>query len=108
MGELIYGKLVRDKIPEIIEADGQTPVIRTLGTAEFRRALLEKLVEEATELLESDGDVGERADVAEVLEALDEVLGYTGDEIASVKIKKFEKRGGFSEKIYLEKAITHD
>lgn len=108
MGEIIYDKLVRDEIPAIIEADNQTPITRQLGTVEFRRKLLEKLVEEANELLDSDGDIGERADVAEVLKALDTVLGYTNDEIETARVQKAIKRGGFEQRIFLEKAILND
>jgi predicted house-cleaning noncanonical NTP pyrophosphatase (MazG superfamily) len=108
VGEIIYNKLVRDTIPEIIEADGETPVVRILGDSEFRRKLLEKLVEEARELLDSDGDIGERADIAEVLKALDPVLGYTNEAIETARAEKVEKRGGFEQKIFLEKAITND
>lgn len=108
MGEIIYNKLVRDEIPAIIEADNQTPITRQLGTVEFRRKLLEKLVEEANELLASDGDIGERADVAEVLKTLDTVIGYTDDEIEVARIQKVAKRGAFEQRIYLEKAIFND
>ena len=108
MGEIIYEKLVRDKIPQIIEQDGEQPVTRILGDAEYRRKLLEKLVEEANELLVSDGERGERADVAEVLKVLDGVLGYTSEEIEETRAKKAEERGGFEGRIFLEKAITND
>lgn len=108
MSEIIYNKLVRDEIPAIIEADNQTPIIRQLGTVEFRRKLLEKLVEEANELLDSDGDIAERADVAEVLKALDTVLGYTDGEIETTRAQKALKRGTFEQRIFLEKAILND
>ena len=103
-----YNKLVRDKIPQIIQDDNQQPVTRILTDDEFRQRLLEKLIEEAQELLDSNGDKGERADIAEVLKALDAVLGYTDEEIESARADKAEKRGGFEQKIFLEKAITHD
>jgi len=108
MGEIVYNKLVRDNIPQIITDDNQTPVTRVLGDDEYRVKLLEKLVEEANELLEADGDMGERADIAEVLKALDTHLGYTDDEVESARAAKAEKRGGFEQKIFLEKAITND
>ena len=38
-----YRKLVRDRIPEIIQADGRHPVTRVLDEASYRRALLGKL-----------------------------------------------------------------
>lgn len=108
MGEIIYDKLVRDKIPAIIEEDGESPITRVLGDAEFRRRLLEKLVEEANELLVSDGELGERADIAEVLKALDPILGYTDDAIETARAEKAERRGGFEQRIFLEKAMTTD
>ncbi len=108
MAEIVYNKLVRDKIPRIISDDNQTPVVRVLNDGEYRQKLLEKLVEEAQELLDANGEIGERSDVAEVLKALDTVLGYTDDEIETTRKQKAEKRGGFAQKIFLEKAITND
>jgi predicted house-cleaning noncanonical NTP pyrophosphatase (MazG superfamily) len=67
------GKLVRDRIPEIIRAEGSRAVTRRLDDDAYRDALLDKLVEEAHELRnaprESAG-IGEAADVYEVLLAL--------------------------------------
>lgn len=108
MGEILYNKLVRDRIPVIIQNDNQTPVTRVLTDEEYRQCLLEKLVEEAIELRDSDGVMAERADIAEVLRALDSVLGYTDDAIEAARAEKAEKRGGFEHKIFLEKAMTND
>ncbi|SNR93343.1 hypothetical protein SAMN05216276_1001300 [Streptosporangium subroseum] len=48
------GKLVRDRITDIIGEHGGDPVVMTvLGDADYRRALLEKLFEESTELSEA-------------------------------------------------------
>lgn len=46
---LIYNKLVRDLIPELIERDGRSLRVETLSDADFRTALLDKLLEEARE-----------------------------------------------------------
>ena len=48
-----YHKLVRDRIPEIIEGKGDTCVVRVAGEDEFRTKLQEKLWEEIGEFLES-------------------------------------------------------
>ena len=45
------GKLVRDKIPDIIRASGRTPQVTTLTAGAYRRALHDKLREEVDELI---------------------------------------------------------
>jgi molecular chaperone GrpE len=42
----MYKKLVRDKIPEIIKGNGETPITRTLDTEEYLNELNTKLQEE--------------------------------------------------------------
>ena len=42
----IYNKLVRDKIPEIIESKGDSCIVGTLGENEYIKMLDEKLFEE--------------------------------------------------------------
>ncbi|MDB5163275.1 MAG: phosphoribosyl-ATP pyrophosphohydrolase [Candidatus Saccharibacteria bacterium] len=109
MAEIIYNKLVRDNIPAIISNDNATPTQRILtNDDDYRKALLEKLVEEAKELLDSDGSLDERADIAEVLKAIDELLGYEATTIESARVDKANKRGSFSSRIYLEKVVTND
>ena len=44
-----YGKLVRDKIPEIILADGKKPITRIMDNDEYLQELDKKLNEEITE-----------------------------------------------------------
>ncbi len=108
MGEIVYNKLVRDKIPAIIASDSQTPVTRILSDTAYQQALLAKLVEEAQEFLESNGDMGERADIAEVLRALDAVFGFDVVAFEEARVAKAAKLGGFEQKIFLEKAVIND
>ena len=67
-----YNKLVRDRMPEIIRADGQLPVTRILDQAGYRSALVAKLLEEAQEASAAPAaDLpAELADVLEVMQAL--------------------------------------
>jgi predicted house-cleaning noncanonical NTP pyrophosphatase (MazG superfamily) len=51
-----YNKLVRDRIPEIIEADGHHAFTRILDDQDYRAALLAKLVEEAREAQSASAD----------------------------------------------------
>ena len=48
-----YDKLVRDNIPDIIVAQGRTPVVTALSDADFKERLRKKLLEETQEYLES-------------------------------------------------------
>ncbi len=95
------GKLVRDKIPEIIESDGKTPITRILDEEEYLSELDKKLNEEVAEY-QNDKSLEEMADVLEVLFAICEGRGYSIDELMTVKENKRDKRGGFKKRIFWE------
>jgi predicted house-cleaning noncanonical NTP pyrophosphatase (MazG superfamily) len=100
-----YPKLVRDKIPEMIERDGRTAITHVAGQEEYLRYLLSKLIEEATELkhaVGSDHQKEELADVRQVLADLQVALNFSDDEIDKVQASKFAERGGFAERIILD------
>ena len=95
-----YHKLVRDKIPAIIEQNGQVPVVRILGDAEYAYYLEQKLDEEVAEF-HKDKNVEELADILEVVYALAENMGHTKEELLEVCQKKHDERGGFRDRIFL-------
>ena len=95
-----YIKLVRDRIPEIIEATGQSCVTRVLSDTEYIRMLDEKLNEELAEYQESKS-TEELADLLEVIEATALARGCSWEELLSIKAQKRQKRGGFEDKILL-------
>ncbi|MER5326362.1 nucleoside triphosphate pyrophosphohydrolase [Streptosporangium roseum] len=97
------GKLVRDRIPEIIRQDGMEPAVTVLGEDGYREALLEKLFEESTELREAAVTevVEEIADVLEVLRAIAKVHGHEWANIEKVAEAKRAERGAFLERLYL-------
>ena len=95
------GKLVRDKIPQIIIEDGRTPIVRTLSDEEYLSELDRKLNEEVAEY-QADKSLEEMADILEVLFAICEARGHSVDELIEVRDKKREKRGGFRDKVYCE------
>jgi predicted house-cleaning noncanonical NTP pyrophosphatase (MazG superfamily) len=96
----IYNKLVRDKIPEIIEKNGEKPIICILDDEEYKRELDKKILEEINEYLATD-DVEELADVLEVMYAILEYKKVSTSDLEKIRENKKEKRGGFSEKIFL-------
>lgn len=101
----MMGKLVRDRISDIIEADGRVAHTRVLDRDEYRSALLDKLVEEAHELREAhNGDerLGELADVHEVFTSLLAAFGIAAEEVAAAATAKRAERGGFDRRIWLE------
>lgn len=95
-----YHKLVRDKIPQIIAAQGETPIVRILDEEAWRDQLLEKLDEEVEEF-HRDRNLEELADILEVTYALAESLGYTKEELHGLCDAKREKRGAFHNRMFL-------
>jgi predicted house-cleaning noncanonical NTP pyrophosphatase (MazG superfamily) len=103
-----YNKLVRDRIPEIIESKGQTAVTRILDGDSFFEALKRKLSEEVKEYLET-GSIEELADILEVVFTLSSHQGYTPDKLEAIRQSKCQERGGFSGRVHLiEVAETHE
>ena len=97
---MVYNKLVRDKIPEIIEKQGQEPNIRIMEEEEYIQALEQKLDEEVGEF-HRDQNTEELADILEVVYALAEDLGSSKAELHSVYEQKHEARGGFRRRMFL-------
>ena len=96
-----YHKLVRDRIPEIIEADGKTCVCETLSDEVYIRLLDQKLNEELAEYQESKS-LEELADLLEVMQAVVRARGWTLDELEQMRADKAAERGGFAKKILLK------
>lgn len=98
----VYNKLVRDKIPEIIEAQGNKYDIRIADKEEHYKLLEAKLQEEVKEFIEGK-NLEELADVMEVLYGLADNLGYSEEDLNNKRIEKREERGGFKEGVVLLK-----
>ena len=96
-----YHKLVRDRIPEIIKADGKTCVCETLSDEDYISLLDQKLNEELAEYQESKS-LEELADLLEVMQAVVKARGWTVEDLERVRAEKAAKRGGFEEKILLK------
>ncbi len=96
-----YNKLIRDKIPEIIENGGKKAVIEVLDNENFRKYLNIKLDEELKEYQE-DESVEELADLIEVVYALLELKGISIEEFEKIRVAKVEKRGAFKKRLFLK------
>ncbi len=104
MKKISYHKLIRDKIPQIIEAQGKTCITEVLPEEDYLRLLDEKLSEELAEYQESKS-LEELADLLEVMQAVVAARGYTWQELETVRREKQEKRGGFQNRILLKEVI---
>lgn len=96
-----HNKLVRDKIPEIIQNSGKISHTHILSNESYLAELDKKLNEECAEY-QADKNLEELADMLEVMYAIVEAHGYTVEELENVRLKKREMRGGFEDKIFLE------
>ena len=102
-----YNKLVRDRIPEIIQATGKTCVTEILSDEDYLRMIDAKLDEELEEY-HKDQNVEELADLMEVIYAAAVARGYTLDQLEQVRAEKAAKRGGFEKKILLKEVIERE
>ena len=95
-----YNKLVRDRIPEIIEAGGGQCRTAILSDDEYLAMLDAKLDEELAEY-HKDQNIEELADLLEVIRAAAMARGYSIEKLEKVRAEKAEKRGGFEKKLLL-------
>ena len=102
-----YNKLVRDRIPEIIESTGKSCVTEILSDEEYLRMVDAKLDEELAEY-HKDQNIEELADLMEVIYAATIARGYTLDQLEQVRAEKAAKRGGFAKKILLKEVTERE
>lgn len=90
---ITYNKLVRDRIPEIIERSGKCCKIQILCDEEYLRMIDAKLDEELAD------------DLLEVIYAAAEARGYSIEHLEKVRLEKVEKSGGFQKRLLLTEVI---
>lgn len=98
-----YNKLIRDRIPEIIAAEGKQYGVEVMDDQEYRQGLLIKLVEEAQEAAAAAPDklIIELADLMEVIQATIKAFEMSVDEVNQVRHHRKIQRGGFEKKLKL-------
>ena len=96
-----YDKLIRDKIPEIIEQSGKKCVVEVMDNDTYIECLDQKLNEELAEY-HQDKSVEELADLLEVIYAVVVARGYSVDDLERIRVEKAEKRGAFEKRLLLK------
>ena len=99
-----YKKLVRDRIPEIIEKTGAIPRTRVLDTDEYRHELRWKLLEEVREATSAtipDELLAELADLQEIIDTLVREYGFVAADLKREQERKRAERGGFEKRLFL-------
>ena len=96
-----YDKLIRDKIPEIIEQSGKKCIIEVMDNDTYIEYLDQKLNEELAEY-HQDKSIEELADLLEVMYAVVVARGYSVEELERKRLDKAEKRGAFEKRLLLK------
>lgn len=107
MKKIIYNKLVRDNIPDIIKSHGKKANVITLNDDIYFIKLKDKLLEEVDEYLESD-TIEEIADIYEVIDAILAFKGIDKKDIIDIQNKKVENNGAFKKRYLLQEVIEED
>lgn len=106
MVEKNYNKLVRDKIPEVIEKNGEKPIYSFLDKENYLKELNRKLLEEIKEYIKED-NIEELADILEVFLTILESKGITWEDLEKVRIKKSNSSGGLKKSYKRNMKITN-
>ena len=96
-----YDKLIRDKIPEIIEQSGKKCIVEVMDDDTYIEYLDQKLNEELAEY-QQDKSIEELADLLEIIYAVVAARGYSVEELERLRLEKAEKRGAFEKKLLLK------
>ena len=102
-----YNKLIRDRIPEIVEESGKKCIIEIMDESDYIKALDIKLNEELAEY-QSDKSIEELADLLEVIYSVAKARGYSVQELERIRTEKAEKRGSFDKRILLKGVYNNE
>ncbi|MCL6443279.1 MAG: nucleoside triphosphate pyrophosphohydrolase [Alicyclobacillus sp.] len=96
-----YNRLVRDKIPEIIEAMGNIAVWRELDDDDFGQAVLDTMARASSQFAESES-LEALADVLEAMDAWLELRGLTMEDVERARQERRKRCGGFERRRFLQ------
>ena len=95
-----FNKVIRDKIPKIIQKDGYTCNVQVISDEKFLLEIEKKLSEEVIEY-QNDKTPEELADILEVIYKIAQLKGISKDELEKIRVKKLEDKGGFAKNLFL-------
>lgn len=104
MKRISFEKIVRDKIPELIQEAGKQAEVLEQNKEEIILGLGRKLLEEANEY-NADPSLEELADLLEVIHGILYHRGITWDELESARLTKYGVRGGFEKGLFLKEVV---
>ena len=111
--KIIYNKIVRDNVPEIIKEKHKKAIVKyriITDKNELVKALCNKLIEEVNELAEASNEIdveymSELCDVHDILNEIDSISIDNAEDarkLHAVRRDKVGKRGKFENHIFLE------
>lgn len=105
MRKVFHRKLIRDNAPDKMQEAGVVFETRPLEDAEFKNELLRKAIEEAVELGDSETKEKITAEVADILDVIDQVremFGIRKTELKAARALNSKQKGGFRQRLLLE------
>lgn len=102
-------KLIRDHVPKLLEAKGIKYCTRILDQEDYENALTDKLQEEVCEYIQAKGNEQQIEELTDIMELIKAILEHKGIDFSVFEIfrkKKHEMKGGFSQRLYLEKTFS--
>lgn len=104
MKKIFYNKLIRDKIPDIIQQKIINFKISTLTKKDYENELFKKLIEEAKEVAAAKNKkelAAELADIEEIIKEIKKVKLISIVDIKKAQKENFKKKGGFKKRLFL-------
>ncbi len=99
-----YNKLVRDKVPELIESSGKVPFISTIEDEDYSDSIIALIRESADDFSES-GEVNELLDIVEAVRSLVISMDMEWEDFISALEEKYNQKGGYEDGVLLKEVI---
>lgn len=98
------GKLIRDKVPAILQEQGKTACCDVLDEATYEQLLNEKFVEEAARYAK-EGTMDAMAEIGEIMHAILALKKIPIEAFQKARLVQLEEMGGYGSRLYLKEII---